>query len=85
MLANFDYLPVGRELEFVASGEQVVCVSIHVVDDRLAEAEEWFGIQLSVEPWSLVHTINTQLQLKIEPSYGMNNYTFLTFLDTQVE
>ena len=66
-VAGFDYLGVDHELHFVASEQSVQCVEIEVVDDSLAETEEWFGIRVSTE-WPLANVIETQLQLHIEPS-----------------
>ena len=78
-VAGFDYVPVGQELEFVASGAQVGCVSVHTLADSLAEGKEWFGIQLSVEPQSLVHLITEKLKLTIEPSDGMYKQVHITY------
>ena len=68
-VAGFDYISVGYELEFVASGQPIQCVQIQLVDDRLAEAEEWFGTQLSADLYS-VDVVDIQLLLWIEPSDG---------------
>lgn len=66
-VGGFDYLEVGHELHFAVSEQSEQCVEIEVVDDSLAETEEWFGIHISTE-WPLANVIETQLLLHIEPS-----------------
>lgn len=69
-VAGFDYIPVGYVLEFVPSDLLIKCEQIQLVDDHLAETEEWFGIELSAALPS-VNVIDSQLLLYIEPSDGM--------------
>ena len=67
--ADFDYVRVGRQLEFVESATAPVsdCVQIKLLDDNLAESEEWFTIQIYTQ-WTPENAPDDQLRLQIQPS-----------------
>ena len=67
--ADFDYVRVGRQLDFVASLAPLHCVLIKLLDDNLAEAEEWFTVQVSTL-WNAGNAPDDQLRLTIQPSDG---------------
>ena len=77
---GFDYVGVGCELEFVASATPSHCVQIRLLADGLAEAEEWFTVQL-FSPWTARNAPDYQLRLKIQPSDSEcpKNKVFVSF------